>query len=76
MVDRLREASDEEKAAILTFRARRRGMALPPGVAAYIVSRAPRALHDLLALLDDLDRASLVRKRPLSIPFVRETMGW
>jgi DnaA family protein len=76
VVYRLREASDEEKAAILTFRAGRRGMTLPPGAAAYIVSRAPRALRDLLSLLDELDRASLVRKRPLSIPFVRETMGW
>lgn len=76
VVYRMDEAGDEEKAGILAFRARRRGMALPAGVAAYIVSRAPRALHDLLLLLDDLDRESLVSKRSLSIPFVRETLGW
>jgi len=76
VVFRLGEASDEEKAAILTFRAERRGMALMPEVARYIVSRAPRALHALLSLLDELDEASLVNKRPLSIPFVRETLRW
>ncbi|MGB1140482.1 MAG: DnaA regulatory inactivator Hda [Halioglobus sp.] len=76
VVFRLGEATDEEKAAILTFRAERRGMALSPDTASYIVSRAPRALHDLLALLDTLDEASLVSKRPVSIPFVRETLRW
>ncbi|MCP4467060.1 MAG: DnaA regulatory inactivator Hda [Halieaceae bacterium] len=76
IVYRLHEGDDTEKAMILQFRADRRGIALPQGVANYIVSRAPRAMDALLEVLDRLDENSLVHKRPLSIPFVRETMGW
>ena len=76
VVYRLGEPSDEEKTDILCFRAQRRGMSLAPDVARYIVNRAPRALHDLLLLLDELDQASLARQRLLSIPFVREMLGW
>lgn len=76
IVYRLREGDDGDKAAILQFRANRRGIALSEGVASYIVSRAPRSMGALLGVLDWLDRHSLVHKRPLSIPFVKETMGW
>ena len=76
IVYRLHEGDDKDKAMILQFRADRRGIALPQGVANYIVSRAPRAMDALLEVLDRLDENSLVHKRSLSIPFVKETMGW
>ena len=76
IVYQLTRPGDEEKAAILRFRAARRGLALPGEVAAFIVSRAPRALEQLLELLERLDRASLARQRALSIPFVKQTLGW
>jgi DnaA family protein len=75
-VFQLNPASDEQKAAILVFRAAQRGLALGPEVATYIVSRASRDMETLLALLDDLDEASLVEKRPLSIPFTKRVLGW
>ncbi|MCB1675636.1 MAG: DnaA regulatory inactivator Hda, partial [Halioglobus sp.] len=76
IVYQLPRASDEQKAAILRLRAARRGLSLPAEVAAYIVSRAPRSTGDLLALLDLLDHASLREQRPLSIPFVKQSLGW
>jgi DnaA family protein len=76
IVYQLTRPGDEEKAAILQFRAGRRGLALSAEVAAFIVSRAPRALDQLLDLLDRLDRASLARQRALSIPFVKQILGW
>ncbi|MEJ2531277.1 MAG: DnaA regulatory inactivator Hda [Halioglobus sp.] len=76
IVYQLTRPGDEEKAAILQFRAARRGLALPGEVAVFIVSRAPRALEQLLELLERLDRASLARQRALSIPFVKQTLGW
>jgi DnaA family protein len=76
IVYHLEEVDDEGKAAILEFRARRRGMNLQSGVATYIVNRAPRAMEQLLEVLDQLDQVSLVEKRALSIPFVKEAMGW
>ncbi|MAT91665.1 MAG: DnaA regulatory inactivator Hda [Halioglobus sp.] len=72
----LPRAADEDKAEILRFRAARRGLGLSPGVASYIVSRAPREMARLLALLDELDRASLAQQRALSIPFVKQALGW
>ena len=68
--------TDRERREILRFRADRRGMALSPGVADYILARAPRGLGELLALLDHLDRASLAAQRPLTQPFVRGVLGW
>jgi DnaA family protein len=75
-VYQLRPPADEEKVAILQFRARRRGLVLTAEAASYIVSRAPRALENLVALLEQLDRASLAQQRALSIPFVKQTLGW
>jgi DnaA family protein len=76
VVYQLVEGSDEEKSAILQFRAMRRGLSLSPGVASFIVSRAPRAMDQLLGVLDQLDEASLAQQRALSIPFVKEALGW
>jgi DnaA-homolog protein len=76
IVYQLAQADDADKAAILQFRATRRGLTLSPGVASYIVSRAPRAMAQLLEVLDRLDKASLARQRALSIPFVKEALGW
>ena len=76
VVYQLPSVSDEEKQAILQFRATRRGLALPDEVAVFIVNRVPRDLERLLELLDKLDRASLVQKRALSIPFVKQVLGW
>jgi DnaA-homolog protein len=76
VVYQLAQADDEDKAAILQFRATRRGLTLSPGVANYIVNRAPRAMSQLLDVLDLLDHASLAQQRALSIPFVKAALGW
>ena len=76
VVFQLASADDEAKAAILQFRASRRGLSLSAEVASYIVSRAPRAMGQLLKLLDTLDQASLAEQRSLSIPFVKQALGW
>jgi DnaA family protein len=76
IVYQLAQGDDADKAAILQFRAARRGLNLSPGVATYIVSRAPREMGQLLNVLDQLDKASLAQQRALSIPFVKEALGW
>ena len=76
VVYHLPAGDDMQKKAILQFRARRRGLTLPEEVANYLVSRAPRNLDALLELLNRLDRASLEQQRALSIPFVKQTLGW
>lgn len=76
VVFHLPETSDTDKLRILQFRASLRGMTLSDEAAQYIFNRASRSLGELIALLEQLDRASMVAKRQLSIPFIRETLGW
>ena len=76
IVYQLAQADDEGKAEILRFRASRRGLLLSAEVARYIVNRAPRAMQPLLDLLDVLDKSSLAQQRALSIPFVKQVLGW
>ncbi|MDG1945415.1 MAG: DnaA regulatory inactivator Hda [Halioglobus sp.] len=76
IVYQLVDADDDDKATLLQFRAARRGLSLPAEVANFIVSRAPRETEHLLEVLDKLDNASLSQKRALSIPFVKQTLGW
>jgi DnaA family protein len=76
VVFQLPRLQDADKSAILQFRAQRRGLALSPAVADFIVPRAPRDMHKLLELLEELDQASLAQKRALSIPFVKKTLDF
>jgi DnaA family protein len=76
IVYQLAAPADEEKIDILRFRAASRGLQLAPEVCVYLVSRAPRDLDSLLAVLDTLDSASLAHQRALSIPFIKGVMGW
>lgn len=72
----LDEPDDQAKSDILVFRGAARRMTLSPAVASYIVSRAARETGQLLAILDLLSEASLVKKRAISVPFVKDVMGW
>ncbi|MDI5985755.1 DnaA regulatory inactivator Hda [Halomonas sp. M4R5S39] len=67
---------DEQRLAALTLRARVRGMQLPDEVARYILHRGPRRLGELFEALEALDRASLSAQRKLTIPFVKQALGW
>jgi DnaA family protein len=51
-------------------------MELPDDVARYILHRGPRQLSELCRSLDTLDRASLSAQRKLTIPFVKQALGW
>lgn len=71
-VYQLQILNDEDKAAALRMRASQRGMVMSAEVAAYLLNHAPRDMHALFSLLDELDEVSLAAQRKLTIPFVRE----
>lgn len=73
---RLPPMSDEELVAALQFRARLRGLEISSALAEFILARSQRDLGGLFALLNRLDSSSLVEKRKLTIPFVKQVMGW
>lgn len=68
----LQPLDDARRLAVLQFRARRRGLALPDDVGRFLLARHSRRLADLVALLAVLDRAAMVHKRRLTVPFVRQ----
>lgn len=74
LVMRLAPLSDEEKMAALRDRAQRRGMALPPDAARYLLAHYPRDTATLFAMLNRLDEASLESQRRLTIPFIKEVL--
>ncbi|MGR2737274.1 DnaA regulatory inactivator Hda [Billgrantia sp. Q4P2] len=72
----LQRLDDGERLQALQLRARVRGMQLPDEVARYILHRGPRRLDELFEELAVLDRASLSAQRKLTIPFVKQALGW
>lgn len=64
--------------ALLLFRRRaeERGLQVGDEVAGYLMRRGPRETGALLGLLDQLDRAALAAQRRLTVPFIKETLGW
>lgn len=72
---RLNPLADDDKLAALTARAQQRGLDLPQVVGRFLLTRCPRDLPSLWALLDRLDQASLAAGRPLTIPFVKTLLG-
>jgi DnaA family protein len=75
LVYQLKPLSDEDKGRHLRAEAARRGFALSDEVLAYLLSRLPRDLPTLNRTIELLDRHSLARQRPLTVPLVREALG-
>jgi len=48
---------------------------LSDDVARYLLERLPRDLTSLAAIMEVLDRYSLMRQRPLTLPLVREALS-
>jgi DnaA family protein len=66
--------SETQARAALESQARSLGFAMDPELVAYLMSRAPRDMSTLMAILGAIDRRSLSLHRPLTIPLLREVM--
>ncbi|RAS10013.1 DnaA regulatory inactivator Hda [Cupriavidus alkaliphilus] len=64
--------SDDDKKAAVLHAARERGLQLSPEITHWLVTRHYRDMPSLMALLDALDTYSLERKRPVTLPLLRE----
>jgi DnaA family protein len=74
VVYQLRELDDAGRIEALQLRAAQRGLQLPLETSEYLLKRMPRNLHSLFEVLDQLDEASLVAQRRLTIPFIRDAL--
>jgi DnaA family protein len=75
LVYQLHPPADEHKAAHLKMLAAKRGLQLSDEVVGYLLTRLPRDLASLSGVIEVLDRHSLVRQRPLTLPLVREALS-
>ena len=76
LVFQLHVLSDEDKLRALQLCASRRGLHLSDEVGRFILTRGERSMSALFELLERLDQASLQAQRKLTIPFLKETLGW
>jgi DnaA family protein len=75
LVYQLRSLTDARKAEHLRSEAARRGMPLNDDVLRYLLTHLPRDLGSLNRVMEALDRYSLSRQRPITLPLVREALS-
>ena len=70
----LRDLDEAGRVEALRMRAAQRGLVLPPETSEYLLRRMPRDLKSLYEILDQLDEASLIAQRRLTVPFIRDAL--
>ncbi len=71
-VIQLKALDDEQKQQALQMRAQMRGFELPDAVAVFMLKNYARDLTGLFEKLEQLDKASLMQQKRLTIPFVKQ----
>lgn len=75
LVFRLEQLTDDERAQALRSRAADRGLELSPDVVSWLLTRHERDMSRLTALVDALDRYSLARHRPITVPLLKDLLA-
>lgn len=68
--------SEEEKAAIVLFRAARLGLIMSEEALGFLMNRAPRDLHSLIEHLHQLDDFALQYQCKATIPLMKKAFNW
>jgi len=76
VVYQLNVLNDEQKLKALCLRALGRGLELDASVGKFLLRRCPRKMAQLFDMLEQLDQASLSKQRRLTIPFVKDVLGF
>jgi DnaA-homolog protein len=72
---KLQPFSDPDQIAALIFKADKMGFDLSTSAGHFLLTHYHRDLESLWALLDTLDRASLIAKRKLTLPFLKQILN-
>jgi DnaA family protein len=75
LVYQLAPLADADKARHLKALAAERGLLLSDDVVGYLLARLPRDMASLRAVMEVLDRYSLMRQRGITLPLVREALA-
>jgi DnaA family protein len=71
----IQSLNDDEKRLALQQRAKIRGLTLSNEAGDFLLSRYSRDMSALFNLLEQLDQASLIARRSLTIPFIKTVLG-
>lgn len=74
IIYKMQELADDEKLMVLKARAQERGLELSQEVVDYLGKRVDRDLISLISWLDKLDEASLISKRKITVPLLRDLL--
>jgi DnaA-homolog protein len=74
MVFALEPLGDDDLVAAVAGAAQERGLALDPGLPAYLLTHTRRDIGSLKTLIASLDRLSLQQKRPVTLPMLRSLL--
>lgn len=69
------ELNDEQRYEAIKLRVQCRGLSISDDTIKYLLSRAARDSHELFLILDEIDRASLIEKRRVTIPFLQGVLA-
>ncbi len=74
LIYQLDSLNDNAKQHVLQVQSQARGLDMPDDVAQYLLRHHSRDLRELMHCLQRLDKASMVEKRRLTSPFVRQVL--
>lgn len=74
LIYEVKTLNDEQKAAALRRHALERGLRVEDGLVRYLLAHGRRDLPSLMAVLDHLDRTTLERQRPATLPLLKEAL--
>lgn len=74
LIYEVKTLNDEQKAAALRRHALERGLKVDDNLVRYLLVHGRRDLPSLMAVLDHLDRATLERQRPATLPLLKEAL--
>lgn len=69
------ELNDDERFFAIKLRADQRGLKIADDAVKYLLSRSSRDSRDLFNILDQIDKASLVEQRRITIPFLQSVFS-
>ena len=74
LVLNLKELEDEEKKDVLLKRSHFMGINLKLEIIDYLVRNYNRNMHELIKLIEKIDKESIIQKKRITIPFVKSFM--
>ena len=72
---KLKPLADEQQLNALIYKANDLGFEIPVNVGRFLITRYARDLPSIWKLLDKIEQATLVAKRKLTIPFLKQIMA-